>query len=419
MLSGIPLFPAQASTLAPEVDNLYFFILAVTAFFALLVVIFVIDLRGQVPRRHRREGRARRSTGRFRSSSAGRSSPSSSRWGSSSTRPSSSSSWCGRRPRRSRSTPPASAGCGASSTSTARAKSTSCTCPGRPVKVTFTSEDVLHSLYYPGVPRQGRRDSRAATARSGSSRRRRATFHLFCAEYCGTQHSGMIGQVVVMEPDDYQAWLSGSDGQPLAVRGQQLFQQLACVTCHLDDGTGRGPSLAGVYGTKVELANGAAVVVDDDGYIRESILTPQMKLVAGYQPLMPTFQGLVNEEGVMGLIEYIKSLPRCRQPPCAAQASAAPAARAAQGKAPMTTTALPRVTYLNHESRRRVVAADEGPQAHRPAVPGGRHARVHAGRPLRRRHPDRADDAGRATCGRPTPTTSCSRCTASRWCSSC
>jgi cytochrome c oxidase subunit 2 len=98
------------------------------------------------------------------------------------------------------------------------------------------------------------------------------------------------------------------------------------VTCHLNDGNGRGPSLAGVYGSKVELANGTGVTADE-GYIRESILTPQMKLVSGFQPVMPTFQGLVNEEGVMSLIEYIKSLPA---PAAPAQVTTAPAARPAQ-----------------------------------------------------------------------------------------
>src|SRR5215212_3831820 len=129
---------------------------------------------------------------------------------------------------------------------------------GRAVKVTFTSEDVLHSLYFPAF----RVKADAIPGRYSEiwfEPSQIGDFHMFCAEYCGTQHSGMIGRVVVMEPRDYQAWLSGSDGQPLAVRGQQLFQQLACVTCHLNDGTGRGPSLAGVYGSKVELANGGDV----------------------------------------------------------------------------------------------------------------------------------------------------------------
>jgi cytochrome c oxidase subunit 2 len=110
----------------------------------------------------------------------------------------------------------------------------------------------------------------------------------------------------------------------MTARGEQLFQQLACVSCHLTDGSGRGPSLAGVFGTQVELASGDQVIADDT-YIRESILRPQAKLVAGYQPVMPTFQGLVNEEGVMSLIEYIKSLQQAARPGAAPRASAAPA----------------------------------------------------------------------------------------------
>ena len=105
----------------------------------------------------------------------------------------------------------------------------------------------------------------------------------------------------------------------MSARGEQLFQQLGCVSCHLTDGSGRGPSLAGKFGTQETLATGATVTVDDT-YIRESILTPQAKLVAGYQPLMPTFQGLINEEGLMSLIEYIKSLPSTGQTGAAAQA---------------------------------------------------------------------------------------------------
>jgi cytochrome c oxidase subunit 2 len=138
---------------------------------------------------------------------------------------------------------------------------------------------------------------------------RAGEYHLFCAEYCGTKHSGMIGRVFVMEPTEYQAWLDGGGGGlSMTARGEQLFQQLGCVSCHLTDGSGRGPSLAGKYGQQEQLASGVAVLVDDT-YIRESILTPQMRLVAGYGPVMPTFQGQVNEQGLMSLIEYIKSLP--------------------------------------------------------------------------------------------------------------
>ena len=176
------------------------------------------------------------------------------------------------------------------------------------MKVTFTSEDVLHSTVH--SRRSASRPTRfpGATARSGSRRRRSGEFHLFCAEYCGTNHSGMIGTVVVMEPADYQAWLSGSAAAARWPRAASSSSAARLRHLPPQRWTGRGPSLASKFGAQVKLASGATVAVDD-GYIRESILTPQAKLVAGYQPLMPTFQGLVNEEGVMSLIEYIKSLP--------------------------------------------------------------------------------------------------------------
>ena len=178
---------------------------------------------------------------------------------------------------------------------------------GRPVKVTFTSEDVLHSLYFPAF----RTKADAIPGRYSTvwfNATKVGVFDIFCAEYCGTRHSGMIGKVHVMEPADYQAWLSGSDGGgTLASRGERLFSELACNTCHLGDGSGRGPSLVDKFGTQERLANGSVVNIDES-YVRESILMPQLKLVEGYQPLMPTFQGLVNEESVMALIEHVKSL---------------------------------------------------------------------------------------------------------------
>jgi cytochrome c oxidase subunit II len=133
-------------------------------------------------------------------------------------------------------------------------------------------------------------------------------YHIFCAEYCGTNHSGMVGKVVVMEPTAYEAWLTGNvGGGSLAARGERLFSDLACNTCHLGDGSGRGPSLANKFGAPERLASGGTVPIDE-AYVRESILTPQAKIVDGYQPLMPTFQGLVSEENVMALVEYVKSL---------------------------------------------------------------------------------------------------------------
>jgi cytochrome c oxidase subunit 2 len=132
-------------------------------------------------------------------------------------------------------------------------------------------------------------------------------YHLFCAEYCGTKHSGMIGWIYAMEPAEYQAWLSGGSGEgSLASRGEKLFQDLACANCHKADGSGRCPSLAGLIGRRVELQGGQTITADE-AYIRESILTPQAKIVAGYQPIMPTFQGLVSEDQLLQLIEYIKS----------------------------------------------------------------------------------------------------------------
>ncbi|MFN8059796.1 MAG: cytochrome c oxidase subunit II [Vicinamibacterales bacterium] len=201
---------------------------------------------------------------------------------------------------------------------------------GQPVKILIGSEDVLHSLYFPSF-----RVKMDAVPGKWTSLWFQPTqtgqFHIFCAEYCGNNHSGMIGTVVVMEPRDFQAWLAGgrSEGPPAAV-GEKLFSQLACNTCHLDNNTGRGPSLKNVVGTQVRLQGGQTATVDDN-YIRESILTPQAKLVEGYQPLMPTFQGLVTEESVMQLLAYIKSMSA---PPAAPAAGAPPAPAAAPASGP-------------------------------------------------------------------------------------
>lgn len=178
---------------------------------------------------------------------------------------------------------------------------------GRAVKLTLASQDVIHSFFVPAF----RVKSDVVPGRYSTvwfEATKPGTYHLFCAEYCGTQHSGMIGQVIVMEPTQYQAWLSGSVAEgSLAAAGQQLFQDLGCHTCHRGDTPGRGPVLDGLLGRTVQLQNGQTVTADEN-YIRESILNPSAKLVAGFQPLMPTFQGLVSEEQVLQLIAYIKSL---------------------------------------------------------------------------------------------------------------
>lgn len=178
---------------------------------------------------------------------------------------------------------------------------------GRPVRLTMASEDVIHSLYFPAfrvkadvVPGRYRVMWFQAT--------KTGRYHIFCAEYCGTKHAGMGGWVTVMEPANFQAWLSGGpSGGPLEESGEKLFGQLACNTCHFMDHIGRGPILAGLFGKDVQLQTGQTVKADET-YIRESILNPQAKIVAGFQPVMPTFQGQISEEGLLQLIAYIKSL---------------------------------------------------------------------------------------------------------------
>ena len=178
---------------------------------------------------------------------------------------------------------------------------------GRAVTLIMTSEDVIHDVYIPAFRiKQDVLPGRYTTEWFQATKPGR--YHLFCAEYCGTRHSGMTGEVIVMEPAEYQAWLSG--GAPegsLAEAGQKLFNDLACVTCHRSDAQGRGPVLTGLFGKTVQLLGGQTVVADE-AYIRESIVNPAAKVVNGYQPIMPTFQGLVSEEGLLQLIEYMKTL---------------------------------------------------------------------------------------------------------------
>jgi len=178
---------------------------------------------------------------------------------------------------------------------------------GRAVKLTMTSEDVIHSFFVPAFrTKQDVVPGKYSTTWFKPTKA--GKYHLFCAEYCGTRHSGMTGWIYVMEPRDYANWLRGGESTgSLADDGAKLFKDLACANCHKADNSGRCPSLVGVYGSTVKLTTGATVKADE-GYIRESILQPNAKIVAGYAPVMPTFQGLVTEEGVLQLVEYIKSL---------------------------------------------------------------------------------------------------------------
>jgi cytochrome c oxidase subunit II len=178
---------------------------------------------------------------------------------------------------------------------------------GRAVKLVITSEDTIHSFYVPAF-----RIKRDAVPGRYSQAWFRATktgsYHLLCAEYCGTEHSRMQGRIVVMEPQAYEAWLAGGPPpeSPLAA-GERLFTEMGCITCHKPDSAVRAPLLGGIYGKPVLLTTGEPVTVDD-GYIRESIMSPAAKVVAGYQPVMPTFQGQLSEEQLIALVTYVRSL---------------------------------------------------------------------------------------------------------------
>jgi cytochrome c oxidase subunit II len=179
---------------------------------------------------------------------------------------------------------------------------------GQPVKLIMASEDVVHSFFIPAF----RTKLDVVPGRYSTiwfQPTRAGEYHMFCAEYCGTLHSGMIGRVVVMEPAEYQQWLGeGASTVSITDAGAQLFERLGCAICHRPDGKGQGPALAGRFGKTVKLQDGRTVTVDE-GYLRESILNPNAKITAGYPPVMPTFKGLIDEQGIMQIIAYLKSLP--------------------------------------------------------------------------------------------------------------
>jgi cytochrome c oxidase subunit 2 len=180
---------------------------------------------------------------------------------------------------------------------------------GRPIRFTMISQDVIHSMFVPAFRvKQDVLPGRYTSLWFEATRL--GEYHLLCAEYCGTKHSGMRGKVVVMTARDYQDWLSGrKDKEPPAIAGQKLFEQLRCGSCHI--GTAqvrpRGPALNNLFRRPVKLTTGDTVIADDV-YLRESILQPRAKVVAGYEPIMPPFQEQISEEGVLDLIAYIKSM---------------------------------------------------------------------------------------------------------------
>lgn len=179
---------------------------------------------------------------------------------------------------------------------------------GRKVKLTMTTEDVLHDFSIPAF----RTKADVVPGRYTYlwfEPTKPGKYHLFCAEYCGLNHSGMGGYVYVMEQRDFDNWLSGNvSGQTPVEQGRDLFEnKLGCASCHAGGPAQRGAKLEGIYNHDVKLVGGGSVKADDQ-YIRNSILNPAAQVVEGFQPIMPTFKGQVTEEQLNALVAYIKSL---------------------------------------------------------------------------------------------------------------
>lgn len=213
---------------------------------------------------------------------------------------------------------------------------------GRKVKLTMTTEDVIHDFDIPAF----RTKADVVPGRYTYlwfEATKTGRFHLFCAEYCGLNHSGMIGSVIVMEQRDFDNWLSGTvSGQTPVEAGKDLFEnKLGCASCHAGGQGQRGAVLEGIVGRDVKLVGGTTLTRDDQ-YLRNSILNPSAQVVEGYQPIMPTFKGQVTEEQLNSLVAYIKSL--------------SPNAATGAGTAPATNTA---------------PAASNTNSAPRPATPAG------------------------------------------------
>lgn len=181
---------------------------------------------------------------------------------------------------------------------------------GKPIKVMITSEDVIHSFFLPAfrlkmdaVPSRYTQYWFVADTPG--------TYHLFCSEYCGTNHARMQGKLVVMKPADFQRWLTlhppAPTVQPTVRTSSASWITLGCAQCHRTDTDSIAPRLEGLFGTKVKLTDGRTVIADED-YIRESILNPAAKVVAGYPAIMPTYAGLVTPEQLNQLVEAVKAL---------------------------------------------------------------------------------------------------------------
>ncbi len=178
---------------------------------------------------------------------------------------------------------------------------------GRPIKLIMTSQDVIHSFFMPAFRIKqdvlpGRYTILWFTAEHPGD------YHLFCTQYCGTDHARMIGHVVVMAPADFQKWLTGGNAQQsMAEEGAGRFRQYGCSGCHGANASVHAPKLEGLFGRRVQLSDGTSVIADER-YIHDSVMLPRSQVVAGYAPIMPSFQGQIAEEDLLDIIEYIKSL---------------------------------------------------------------------------------------------------------------
>lgn len=305
MQSGFRLFPEQASTLAPQVDYLYGFLIAVTTFFTALIVALVV---GFAIRYRRRPGREAEQTETVMGLEL---------------------LWTavptilvlvmfvwGAALFLAETIPPKGAQdiyvvgrqwmWKVQHTNGRREINELHVPVGRAVKLTLASQDVVHSFYVPAF--RVKQDAIPGQYRTMWFEASKAgEYHLFCAEYCGTNHSRMIGRIVVMEDIEYQKWLGGSTEQTPAEEGGDLFVQFDCVSCHGTGSRQRCPPLANLYGKQEQLDNGENVLVDD-AYVRESIVDPKAKIVRGFEPVMPSFRGQLTEEQILALIAYVKSL---------------------------------------------------------------------------------------------------------------
>jgi cytochrome c oxidase subunit 2 len=334
MLNNFPLWPQQASTLAHRVDALYIFLLVVTGMMALLVCAFVIFFAARF--RHRPGVRAEQIEGSTALEITWSAIPFLIfmvifGWGA----------LVYFKER----TPPADATevyvvakqwmWKVEHAEGQREVNELHVPVGRDVKLIMTSQDVIHSFFIPAFRiKQDVLPGRYTVEWFRATKP--GVYHLFCAEYCGTQHSGMVGDVVVQEPAQYEAWVNGSSinggsSGPLSATGEKVFAELGCATCHRTDTQGRGPNLQGLFGHPVQLEDGRTVSADEN-YLRECILDPGSKRVKGFQPIMPTFQGLVTEEQVNALVAYIKALSTIK-PADGAKTSASAATPQVPGKA--------------------------------------------------------------------------------------